>query len=85
MEQVLAYMLARPHDNYTDYDIQAVIVPTYFELSLRAGIDPVLAIAQMVHETGNLTSFWSARPQRNPAGLGVNGRSQRRTPVDRRR
>jgi hypothetical protein len=32
-----------------------------------------LVIAQMIHETGNLTSPWSQRPNRNPAGIGVTG------------
>jgi hypothetical protein len=36
----------------------------------------------MIHETGNLTSFWSARPQRNPAGIDVNGRKQAERPPD---
>jgi hypothetical protein len=34
----------------------------------------------MAHETGYMTSFWSARPQRNPAGLGVEGRSSTTDP-----
>ena len=25
----------------------------------------------MAHETGSLTSWWAARPRRNPAGIGV--------------
>jgi hypothetical protein len=36
----------------------------------------------MIHETGNLTSFWAARPRRNPAGIGVNGRVQADAPAD---
>jgi hypothetical protein len=27
----------------------------------------------MLHETGNLTSWWSQRPRRNPVGIGVTG------------
>ncbi|HET9223423.1 MAG TPA: hypothetical protein VFO07_13010 [Roseiflexaceae bacterium] len=30
-------------------------------------------MSQLIHETGNLTSWWSQRPRRNPAGIGVNG------------
>jgi hypothetical protein len=37
------------------------------------GLDAVLLIAQMIHETGNLASWWSQRPRRNPAGIGVTG------------
>jgi hypothetical protein len=43
-------------------------------------MDPVIAIAQMIHETGNLTSFWSAQPQRNPAGIGVTGQKSASQP-----
>ena len=39
----------------------------------RVGLDPVVAVAQMIHETGNLSSMWSQRPRRNPAGIGVTG------------
>ena len=83
MPQVSAYILARPHGEYSDHAISEVIVPAYFVNCVAVGIDPVLAIAQMLHETGNLTSFWSARPQRNPAGIGVNGRKQAEEPADK--
>ncbi len=57
-------------------------MPAYFATCTSVGIDPILVIAQMIHETGNLTSFWSARPQRNPAGIGVNSRKQVDRPTD---
>lgn len=79
-EQALACIVAQPHGSYTDDDIYA-IVSGYFALCAIVGVDPALAIAQVIHETGNLTSFWSARPQRNPAGIGVNGRRQPQRPV----
>lgn len=82
VEQAIAYMLARPHGEYSDNDISTVIVPGYFALCFEIGLDPILAIAQMIHETGNLTSFWAARPQRNPAGIGVNGKRQPEQPQD---
>jgi hypothetical protein len=81
-EQAIGYILSRPHDNYSEDAIRTTIVPTYFALCTDAGIDPILAIAQMIHETGNLTSFWSARPQRNPAGIGVNSQKQAEQPAD---
>lgn len=61
-----------PVNGYTAYDIQS-IVKNYWDACLLVGVNPLLAIAQMCHETGNLSSFWAARPQRNPAGLGVTG------------
>ena len=72
-QQATAYILSRPHPNYTSADISLTIVPAYVRICESAGVDPCLAIAQMVHETGNLSSYWSARPRRNPAGIGVTG------------
>jgi N-acetylmuramoyl-L-alanine amidase len=72
-DQCSRYIRARPHGEYTDYDIASVIVPSYFDVCGLVDVDPLLAIAQMVHETGNLSSPWSARPHRNPAGIGVTG------------
>jgi len=57
---------------YTIADIR-VIVDTYWQRATSVGIDPLIPLAQMCHETGWLTSFWSQRPQRNPAGIGVTG------------
>lgn len=72
-EQAAAFITSRPHDAYTSADLRLVIIPAYFEHAALAGVDPCIALAQCIHETGNFTSFWSARPQRNPAGLGVTG------------
>lgn len=73
IDQCARYMLARPHGDYTEHDIATVIVPAYFTVCQSVGVDPLIAIAQMVHETGNLSSAWSQRPHRNPAGIGVTG------------
>jgi hypothetical protein len=67
-------MLASPHGGYSDSDVSHVIVPAYFAVCLRVSLDPVLLLAQLIHETGNLTSWWSQRERRNPAGIGVTGR-----------
>ncbi|NOK59135.1 MAG: N-acetylmuramoyl-L-alanine amidase [Chloroflexi bacterium AL-W] len=72
--QCAQFLIDRRHDEYTSFDIERVIVPQYFDICTSVGLDPLVVIAQMAHETGHLSSFWSARPQRNPAGLGVNGR-----------
>jgi len=77
-EQCIRFMQARPHGEYTPADIET-IVGGYFELACRAGLDPLLCVAQLIHETGNLTSALSqrqdrdGRPLRNPAGIGVTG------------
>jgi hypothetical protein len=62
-----------PAGGYTVSDIRRSILPVYWKLCTQVGLDPVIAIAQMAHETGWLTSFWAQRPQRNPAGIGVTG------------
>lgn len=72
--QCTRYILARPHGEYLENDIRDVIVPAYFSVCAAAGLEPVMLIAQMIHETGCLTSWWSQRPRRNPAGIGVTGR-----------
>ena len=72
-EEVVAYMSNRPMCNYTNEEIANIIIPAYFDEGNRVGVDPVIAVAQMIHETGFLTSWWSARPRRNPAGIGVTG------------
>ncbi len=79
--QCVRFLLARPHGEYTEQDIAGVIVPAYFAACAAAGVDPVVAIAQLVHETGCLTSWWSQRPRRNPAGIGVTGRSGPQRPA----
>lgn len=59
--------------------IRRRIVPTYAAVCARAGVDVYLALAQLGHETGWLTSALSRRedrdgnPLRNPAGIGVTG------------
>ncbi|HEX5689224.1 MAG TPA: glucosaminidase domain-containing protein [Roseiflexaceae bacterium] len=79
-EQCVRFILARPHGEYTEVDIARSIVPAYFEACAAVGADPVVLIAQMIHETGTLTSWWSQRPRRNPAGIGVTGQKRPEQP-----
>jgi hypothetical protein len=76
-EQCVRFLLARPHGEYSEHDIGQVIVPAYFRVASSVGVDPALLVAQLIHETGGLTSWWSQRPRRNPAGLGVTGAATR--------
>lgn len=70
------------HTNaYSPYDI-GIIIDAYRSVGQRVGMDWFMAIAQMAHETGSLTSFWSQRPQRNPAGIGVDGTAVDGLPTD---
>jgi hypothetical protein len=70
--QLEAYMLARPHGTYGDDKVSA-IVGLYVKTATPVGLDPLLVTAQMILETGNLSSDWSQPPRRNPAGIGVTG------------
>jgi hypothetical protein len=72
--QAIRAILAQPHGAYTDLDVDT-IVRAYWAQCVHVGVDPVMLVAQMIHETGNLTSWWAQRPRRNPAGIGVTGRT----------
>ena len=74
-ERAAQIILARPHGTYTDHDIANVIIPAYIAQCAAVGLDAAIVLAQLIHETGNLTSWWSQRPRRNPAGIGVTGRT----------
>ena len=77
VDQAIAYMATRrTHPSYTKAD-HSLIANYYWLSASMVGIDPVMAFAQMLHETGNLTSWWSLRQRRNPAGIGVTGETSR--------
>jgi hypothetical protein len=77
--QAVSWLLARCAGEYTPYDVTS-IVDAYRRLGEWAGLDWFLAIAQMAHETGSMTSWWSGRPRRNPAGIGVTGETRLGSP-----
>jgi hypothetical protein len=70
--QAVHYLVPKYNGQYTDANVR-YIVGRDFDVSVRAGVDPLVVIAQMSHETGGLSSYWSQRPRRNPAGIGVSG------------
>lgn len=70
--QAVTWLATRAHSSYADAAIEEM-VEAYATLGSAVGLDWFLALAQLAHETGNLTAFWSLRPQRNPAGIGVTG------------
>ena len=78
-EEAVAYLKNRG-GWYTDNELKNIIVPAYFQECDIAKVDPCVAIAQMIHETGFLTSWWSNRPRRNPAGIGVTGQMSNKQP-----
>ena len=78
-EQAVAWLAARSAAEYPLTDV-TLIVDAYRQTGEAVGLDWFLAIAQMAHETGSLTSWWAGRPRRNPAGIGVTGRTQEGAP-----
>jgi len=70
--RVTRHLLALEHGEYVDDDIRRVVA-LYYKTARTVGLDPLVVVAQMVLETGHLTSFWSQRPRRNMAGIGVTG------------
>jgi hypothetical protein len=81
VDQAVAWLSPRADASYTDFDIRS-IVEAYQRVGDSVGVDWFSVIAQMAHETGHITSFWSFRPQRNPAGIGVTGESRPDQPPD---
>lgn len=81
LNQASVYMLNRmPKPVYTSGDINISILPAYWNLCNIGKVDFCITIAQMIHETGNLSSWWCDRPRRNPAGIGVTGESRTDAP-----
>ena len=77
VEQASRYILSRqPKPAYTSGDITLTMLPGYWNICEKSGLDPCITIAQLIHETGNLSSWWCQRPRRNPAGIGVTGESR---------
>ena len=73
VDQAYGYLLAAPNKTYHGDQLTG-IVGSYHQAALDTGISLGVLIGQMAHETGRLTSEWSAPPRRNPAGIGVTGR-----------
>jgi N-acetyl-anhydromuramyl-L-alanine amidase AmpD len=72
---------------YTPHDID-LITQHYWTHAPAVGLDPLLALAQCLHETTDngrpISSWWSMRPRRNPAGIGVTGQARHTDPNDPR-
>lgn len=80
-DRAAAYVLMQPqHGSYTAREIDD-IARAYWTHARACGVDPAVAWAQMLHETGALSSWWSQPPRHNPAGIGVNGSTATAQPV----
>lgn len=58
--------------SYTINDYRNILM-SYDATSKKGNINPYIAVAQMVKEADWGRSWWSQRPRRNPAGIGVTG------------
>ena len=58
--------------SYTLNDYRKILT-AYDKAAEKGNINPYIAVAQMVKETDWGRSWWSQRPRRNPAGIGVTG------------
>lgn len=56
------------------------IVTMYKKYADAMDINWIIALAQNLHETDWLRSWWAQSPRRNPAGLGVNGKHMKQKP-----
>lgn len=79
----VAERLVKAKQHYTPREIRD-IVALYYRTATPVGVNPLLCVAQMAHETGYLTSWWCDRVpgapgRRNPAGIGVNGQTRSAT------
>jgi hypothetical protein len=82
-QQAINYIFNRGQGYYQPVSIRE-IVSHYWRIAPSVGIDPLLLIAQAIHETSEryptrndsykpMCSWWSERPRRNGSGYGVTG------------
>ena len=81
-EQALHWFSSRADSSYIESDYRSLktIIGAYQEIGERTNVDWFMALAQCAHETNNLTSWWCLRQRRNPAGVGVTGRTRQKAP-----
>lgn len=73
IHQLHKVIAGQPIGEYTPEDIHTIL-NHYARVTQQVGLDITLVVAQMLQETNWLTSSWSQRPHRNPAGIGVTGK-----------
>jgi hypothetical protein len=54
--QVVRYLVPKYNGAYTNSDVHWM-VGRYFDVSVESGVDPLVVIAQMDHETAHLSSY----------------------------
>ena len=80
IERVLSkFTIAKATYNSADW---RSILRSYDKAAKEANINPYILVAQMAKETDWGRSWWSQRPNRNPAGIGVTGETSKEKPKD---
>lgn len=80
IERVLPkFVLAKATYNSNDW---RSILRSYDTAAKEADLNPYILVAQMAKETDWGRSWWSQRPRRNPAGIGVTGETTKEKPTD---
>lgn len=74
INNIVQLLSQRPYRTLPTETLTA-IAQWYADVGEQCGVDWLVAVAQMIHETGGLTSFWSQPPRHNLAGIGVTGAS----------
>lgn len=78
-DQAFRFLDGHPHGEYRKGALVEILT-AYQRISEQVGADFGVCVAQLIHETDNLASFWASRPYRNPAGIGVTGDYALNTP-----
>lgn len=74
-----AAYVVRHGSAYNAYDLRSIATDVWTWCH-QGGVNADLVWAQIIHETDWLRSWWSQRPRRNPAGIGVTGTVSRNRP-----
>lgn len=87
VEQAVAFVVRRG-SLYPHWSLREIFGHVH-HYAAESGLNSDLLIAQIIHETSGkqpsgawwpLSSWWAQRPRRNPAGIGVTGRTASRRP-----
>lgn len=70
-EPLATAMALRCHRSPYPTEVVRELARSVYDLCALVGVDPVVSVAQICHETGNLTSARCMPPQHNLAGIGA--------------
>jgi hypothetical protein len=68
-KRLVLYIVCGKRGAYSEPDVQEII-ETYSATCIRVGLDPLIAVSQLILESDNLTSPKAQRPQLDPFAIG---------------